>query len=102
MNLRNWSVSHTKGLIAGLLSPIVFIPIVVSLLSWMQNYQFQQLWYMFMHDSVTRSKFLSIAIISNLVWFYTFLNREKYGLAMGVIVGTMCFLPYIIYVNFIM
>jgi len=102
MNLRNWSIAHTKGLILGLLSPLIFIPIVILMLSWVQNFQFQQMWHMFTLDPMTRSKIISIAIISNLAWFYTFLNREKYGIAMGVIVGTIGFLPYIIYVNFIM
>jgi hypothetical protein len=101
MNLRNWTAAHTKGLILGVISPVVFITIVIFLRCWIQNFQFQQMWHMFTIDSVVRSKIISIAIISNLAWFYGFLNREKYGLAMGVILGTICFLPYIIYVNFI-
>ena len=28
MNLRNWSIEHTKGLIVGILSPLLFVPIV--------------------------------------------------------------------------
>lgn len=101
MNLRNWGFAHTKGLIVGLLSPMVFIPIVIFLLAWSQDFLFEQLWYKFMHDQTVRSKVVSIAIIANLAWFYLSLNKEKYGFAMGVIMGTICYLPYILYVNFI-
>ena len=101
MNLRNWGFSHTKGLLVGILSPLVFVPIVIMILSWSQNFMFSQLWYKFLHDESIRSKVISIAIIANLAWFYISLNREKYGFAMGVIVGTICFLPYVLYVNFI-
>jgi len=100
MNLRNWSSGHTKGLIIGLLSPLVFIPVVIMLLAWMQSFDFSRLWYMFTHDETVRSKVISIAIISNLIWFYLSINKEKYPLGMGVILGTICYLPYILYVNF--
>jgi hypothetical protein len=101
MNFRNWSKQHTFGLLIGILSPIVFIPVVILLLSWVENFLFTQLWYKFLNDPLVRSKIVSIAIISNLIWFYMTLNREKWGLAMGIIVGTIIYLPYIVYVNFI-
>lgn len=101
MNLRNWTAAHTKGLVIGLLSPIIFIPIVMFLLAWMQDFHFSQLWHKFEFDQMIRSKIMSIAIISNLLWFYLSINRDKYGLAMGIIIGTICYLPYILYVNFI-
>lgn len=101
MNLRNWSIAHTKGLILGLLSPIVFIPIVILLLAWVQNFHFSQLWHKFLTDQMITSKIVSIAIISNLLWFYLSINKDKYGFSMGVIIGTICFLPYVLYVNFI-
>lgn len=101
MNLRNWGSAHTKGLIVGILSPLVFIPLVILLLAWAQNFEFSRLWHMFQHDQIVKSKVVSIAIISNLIWFYLSINRDKYYFAMGVIIGTICFLPYILYVNFI-
>lgn len=100
MNLRNCGIAHTKGLIVGILSPLVFIPIVIFLLAWLQDFHFSRLWYMFQHDEMVRSKVVSISIISNLIWFYLTINREKYNFAMGVIIGTICYLPYIMYVNF--
>jgi hypothetical protein len=101
MNLRNWSIAHTKGLLIGIISPLVFIPIVIFLLAWSQDFLFSQLWFKFQDQELVRSKVVSIAIIANLLWFYLSLNREKFGFAMGVIIGTICYLPYILYVNFI-
>jgi hypothetical protein len=102
MNLKNWTKSHTYGLIIGIISPLIFIPLVILMLSWIENFQFSQLMSKFMDASIVRSKIISIAIISNLIWFYLSLNREKWGLAMGIIVATMLFLPYILYVNFML
>jgi hypothetical protein len=102
MNLRNWSKQHTFGLLIGIASPLIFIPLVILILAWLENFYFSQLWYKFTIDPMVKSKIISISIISNLIWFYFFLNREKWGLAMGVILGTIIFLPYVIYVNFIM
>jgi hypothetical protein len=50
---------------------------------------------------MVRSKFLSLAIIANLFWFYLSLNRERYELGMGIILGTILYLPYVLYVNVI-
>jgi len=102
MNFRNWGRKHTIGLVIGILSPMIFIPVVILLLSWFENYLFGQLWYKFVNDPTVRAKIVSLAIISNLIWFYMMLNREKWGLAMGIIVGTIIYLPYILYVNFIL
>ncbi len=102
MNFRNWGKLHTLGLIIGIISPLIFIPLVIVLLSWLENYVFEQLWYKFLNDPSVRAKIVSLAIISNLIWFYMMLNREKWGLAMGIIVGTIAYLPYILYVNFIL
>lgn len=100
MNIKNWTKQHTIGLIIGILSPIIFIPVVILLLSWIENFMFSQLWYKFMNDPMVRSKIVSIAIISNLIWFYMSLNRERWGMGMGIIIGTITYLPYILYVNF--
>lgn len=97
MMFKNWSMKRTFGLLIGLLSPIVFIPIILGLQAWLQNFMFAQLWYKFTHSDAVQAKFLSISIISNLIWFYLFLNKEKWELAMGVIVGTIAYLPYIVY-----
>lgn len=102
MNLKKWSVSHTKGLLVGMLVPLLFVPLVLFGMAWMQDYSFDSMWFKFNHLSLFRSKTLSLSIISNLFWFYTSLNREKYDFAMGIILGSMCYLPYILYVNLIL
>ena len=102
MNLRNWTWDHTKGLIIGVLSPLLFVPLVIVLLAWSRNYSFEEIWNMFIISRQTMSKVISLAIISNLIWFYIFINRDRYGLAMGIILGTLVYFPYIIYVNLIL
>jgi hypothetical protein len=101
MNLRNWSRQHTLGLLTGLVSPFVFLPVVLFALAWLQDYTFDSLWYKFTIESASRMKFISIGAISNLLWFYKAINQEKYDFAMGVILGTFCFVPFIIYVNYV-
>ena len=102
MNLRNWTWEHSKGLILGFLSPLLFVPLVIFLLAWSRNYSFEEIWNMFLLSRQTMSKVISLSIISNLIWFYVFLNRNNYGFAMGIILGTLAYFPFIIYVNLIL
>ena len=99
MNLRNWTKDHTKGIFIGLLSPFVFVPLVMLLLSWIQHLDYEFYTHKFLTGHAIRSKIISLGIISNLLWFYIFLNKERYGIAMGIILATICFLPYVLYVN---
>jgi uncharacterized membrane protein len=101
MNFRDWSWEHTRGLLVGLFSPIVFVPLVIVIMAEFQNYPFEYLWKQFLNMDMVRSKFLSLAIIANLLWFYLSLNRERYELGMGIILGTILYLPYVLYVNMI-
>ena len=100
MNLKHWTLDHTKGLILGILIPIIFMPLVVLLLSWIQDYYIEQLWDKFLHNNQYRIRIITISIIANLGLFYYFLNKERFNLAMGIILGSICFAPYIIYVKF--
>ena len=100
MNLKNWSRSHTLGLIIGIILPILIVPLVILILSWAQNFYYEQLWYRFMNNNSTMSKMLTLAVLANLGLFYIFLNKEKYQFAMGVILGTVCYLPLIVYFVF--
>ena len=94
------SIEHLKGFIMGVASPLVFVPIVLVIIMWMQDYYFEQLWYKFTLNTPYRIKILTISIISNLIWFYLFLNKENYNAAMGVILGAIAYAPYIIYIKF--
>ena len=100
MNLRNWNIDHTKGLLIGLITPLMFVPVVLFLIGWTQDYQFAQLWTKFSHSTPYRIKIMTISIIANLIWFYVFLNKEKWNMAMGIIVGTLVYAPYIVYIKF--
>lgn len=93
-------MDHTKGLLIGIVTPLVFIPVVILIISWLQNYYFAQLWYKFNLNDQYHVKIITISIISNLIWFYFFLNKEKFNIAMGVILGTIAYAPYILYIKF--
>jgi len=100
MNLRKWSLEHTKGALLGIVTPLFFIPLVLLILMWVQDYYFEQLWNKFVYVVTYRVRITTISIIANLGWFYFFLNRERYNVAMGVIIGSLIYAPYIIYVKF--
>lgn len=100
MNLRRWTMDHTKGLLIGITTPILFIPLVIVVIAWLQNYYFSQLWHKFTLNDQYHIKIITISIISNLIWFYYFLNKERFNIAMGVIMGTIAFAPYILYIKF--
>ncbi|WP_341899768.1 MULTISPECIES: hypothetical protein [Fluviicola] len=94
-----WNSRVTAGMIIGLVSPIVMVPLTMMLIAWAQNFYFSLLWSKFFTDLAIMSKFISLSIIPNLVWFYLFLNKERYDLARGIIIGSALFLPFILYVN---
>ncbi len=96
-----WNIRTTVGALIGLISPMLIVPVTILLISYLQNFQYQQLWHNFLDNATTQSKFLSLSIIANLFWFYFFLNKERWDLARGVIIGSALYLPYIIYVTLI-
>ena len=100
MSLRNWSWNHTKGLFLGFITPLCVVPLVIYLSAVAQNYMFEQLWRKFTYNEPFQIKMITLSIIANLAWFYLFLNKSKYNLAMGIILGSMLYAPYIIYIKF--
>lgn len=96
-----WNARTTVGMIIGGITPLIFVPIVIGLIAWIQNFYFSTLWNKFFVDVVVMSKFFSLSIIPNLIWFYFFLNKERYDLARGIIIGSALYLPFIFYVNII-
>ena len=97
----NFNRQFLIGLLIGICSPLVFLPIMLYFMSVYDGYEFSVLWNQIMGNSMNSSKYLSLALISNLFWFYFFLNREKYYQTRGVIMGMICFAPYMIYIYFI-
>ncbi len=100
MNVRSITKDHIKGIVLGFITPLVFAPLVLLIISWMQDYDYSYLWHKFTLNTPYRIKIITLAIIANLIWFYFFLNRERYNHAKGIIIGSMLYAPYIIYIKF--
>lgn len=101
MKLRNFSKQHVYGMLIGIFSPLVFVPFVMIYKMWSENYTFQTLWYQLLNSPYPRVRMLSVATVVNLVWFYLFLNKEKWNWARGVILGTLLWVFYVVYIYYI-
>lgn len=88
------------GLIIGVISPLLFLPLIIYAMSVNDGYSFTVLWDQFLSNSMNSSKYLSLALISNLLWFYFFLNKEKYYQTRGIILGMICYAPYMVYIYY--
>lgn len=91
--------NHFVGFGIGILSPLLFIPIVLFILASVTSVSYGYIWEQFITFPEYTCKYTSLALISNLLWFYMFLNREYYDVARGIIFAMLCFIPYMIYVN---
>ncbi|MCJ8291567.1 MAG: hypothetical protein HRT58_17935 [Crocinitomicaceae bacterium] len=100
MSLRKWSRGHTFGILLGIITPLLVVPLLILFLSWAQDYDFNYLWRKFTLNGPYRVRMITLSIIANLFWFYFFLNRSKWDLGMGVILGSIALAPYIIYIKF--
>ena len=88
------------GLMIGVISPLLFLPILIYIMSVSDSYSFSVLWDKLLSNTMDSSKYISLALISNLIWFYFFLNREKYYHTRGIILGMICYAPYMIYIYY--
>lgn len=100
MNLRNWTKEHFIGLAFGILTPLIALPLVMYIWAALQDYTFDRMLYDFRFFPDPRIKMLTLSIIANLFWFYRFLNKEKWNRGMGVILGSIAYAPYILYIKF--
>ncbi|MBP5996087.1 MAG: hypothetical protein KA736_10345 [Crocinitomicaceae bacterium] len=92
---------HILGFLIGVLTPIVFLPLIVFILAQSRHSEFSYLWSQ-VNDSVEYlSRYLSLGLIPNLLWFYLFLNKEKYAYTRGIIFGMLIYAPFMVYVNLI-
>ncbi len=94
MNLRNWSRLHTYGLLLGIATTLVFVPILSLLFDAFDNPQ-----YWFLHEA--KGKLISLASIANLAWFHWFIKTKKTDLAMGIILATFINFIMIVYLKLI-
>ena len=100
MKSKNTSIDYLKGALIGIITPLIVVPIVLLIISWTQGYDFERLWGEFVRNETSRIKILTISIIANLGWFYFFLNREYFNIGKGIIIGSILYAPYIIYIKF--
>ncbi len=99
----NWSKEKTYGVLIGVLWPLMFLPVVLFVLSQSNAVNFMDLWYQVLDFHEFRSRYISLSLISNIGWFYFFLNREKYDIAYGIMFGMLAIYgPYMAYVNLFM
>ncbi|NDB33795.1 MAG: hypothetical protein EB023_00255 [Flavobacteriia bacterium] len=88
------------GMAIGFLTILASVPIVLFILSLAYSYEFTYFWKQFVTHSTFTSKYLSLSCIPNLIWFYFFLNRERWAVARGIILSVLILVPFAIYVNF--
>jgi len=99
----NWSKERTFGMLIGIIWPLLFLPVVLYILSLVNNFTFSELWNQVLTYHQMRSKYLSLSLISNIGWFYFFLNREEFDYTYGIIFGMLItYVPYMVYVNLIL
>lgn len=100
MNLRNWSKQHTWGLLIGILTTLVSLPIVMFIYSKIYNDPY--VWYRFFEVKlkVFQSQMLSLASIPNLIGFHLSMKKEKFPFGMGIIMATVISLLIIIFLKF--
>ncbi|TNE55711.1 MAG: hypothetical protein EP338_02760 [Bacteroidetes bacterium] len=101
MNLRSWNKHHTIGLLIGILTILAAIPLVMYILSLTDNREFSTVWTRFNILNSEKSRIISLASIANLIWFHTFMRKEKYAMGMGIIVATILSLLVMVYFKFI-
>lgn len=101
MNLRNWSKGHTLGLLLGIATTIVCIPLTMYILSKVDSQQFSAMWSKFTVLNDEKSRIISLASIANLIWFHTFYRKHKDALSMGIIMATVLNLFVILFFKFL-
>lgn len=101
MNLKNWNREHTIGLLLGLATIIVAIPVVILILSAVEDRSFSYKWGNFRLSPGEKSRVISLAAIVNLLWFHLSMKNKKWNKGMGVILATMLVLIVSLYLKFI-
>tara|TARA_Y100000991_G_scaffold187692_2_gene152812 strand:- start:18088 stop:18393 length:306 start_codon:yes stop_codon:yes gene_type:complete len=96
----NFNKQLLIGTLIGILTPILFLPVLIFFLSLSKGIDFEVIWSQISNNNMNTSKYLSLAMIINLLWFYYFLNKEQYHLTRGIIMGMICFAPYMVYIYF--
>lgn len=89
------------GFLFGVILPFILVWLVIWILATAGDYSYKFMLDKFINSDKTRVQIISLSAIGNLGLFYLFLKKNLNQAAMGVIFGTMAFVPYIIYIKFI-
>jgi len=101
MNLRNWGKQHTLGLFIGFATTIVCCFIVIGILAYKDGISYSFMFERFTFLRVVTAKVISLASIGSLICFHLALRKEKWPLAMGIIMATVVNLLVILYYKFL-
>ena len=90
--MKNLSKNHLYGLILGVATIIIFVPILLWVFDLFNSHQN---WYLYR----VKSKIISLASIANLGWFHWFVKQKKMELAMGILFATFISFFVIVYLK---
>lgn len=89
------------GAILGTIGPLIGLVLVFVFYMITENFTLNRIWYMFRSSPDQISRFISLGAIFNFFIFYFFYKKYFNSSAMGVVLGTMIYVPIIIYLKFI-
>lgn len=89
------------GALVGIVLPLILVWLVIFILAQSGGLPYKVMLDRFFRETSTQGKMISLSIIGNLGMFYLFLRKNWSQGAMGIILGTLAYIPYVIYVNFI-
>lgn len=92
--------NRLPGIIIGALGPLLGLVLVFVYYVNLKGFRFNVMWHEFFGNPIQTSRFLSLAVIINLAVFYFFLRKDWNRGAMGIVLGTMLYIPVILYLKF--
>ena len=89
------------GALVGIVLPMILVWGVIFIFAKSAGYPYSFMLDKFLNNVSTQGKLVSLSIIGNLGMFYLFLKKNWSQGAMGIILGSIAYFPYVIYVKFI-
>lgn len=96
----NWK-ERIIGILIGIIGPTIGFWGVVLYFDAVEHIEFRRLWNLFTNDHGKQSAIISLSLIFNLFLFYVFLRLNSNSIAMGVVMGTMLYIPVVLYLKFL-
>jgi hypothetical protein len=94
MKLKNFTKNHFYGLILGIATIVIFVPIIMKAY---EIFSVPQSWFQYR----VKSKVISLASIANLGWFHYFIKKKRMGFATGILLATFVSFFVIVYLKVI-